>query len=87
MFVSEFLSEFLPTEEEVFDFLFPELPVPVPWPGRIASKMIQLQFEAGLLIEAGVVEGLDQYTGQTSAKDNAVYLGHNLIYQPGGMKI
>jgi len=82
-----FLYSLLPTEEEVFDYVFPELPVPVPWPGRIGSRIIQLQYEAGVLIAEGEVVGKDQYTGQTSAKDNAEYLGYNLTYQPGGMKI
>jgi len=87
MFPFYFVSDILPTETEVFDYLFPELPVPVPWPGRIATKVIQLQYEAGVLIESGAVEGKDQYTGQQGAKDNATNLGYNLTYQPGGIKI
>jgi hypothetical protein len=81
------LYDLIPSETEVFDYLFPELPVPVPWPGRIGVKIIQLQYEAGVLIESGAVEGKDQYTGQQGAKDNATNLGYNLTYQPGGIKI
>ncbi len=87
MFPFYFVSDLLPTEKDVFDFLFPELPVPVPWPGRIGTRVIQLQYEAGVLIAEGEVEGKDQYTGQQGAKDNAQYLGYNLTYQPGGMQI
>ncbi len=87
MFPYYFVSDIIPTEEEVFDLLFPALPIPVPYPGRIAARAIQLQYEAGVLIAAGEVEGKDQYTGQLGARDNAKILGYNLIYQPGGIKI
>ena len=87
MFPYYIVSDVIPTEEEVFDYLFPALPIPVPFYGRIAARAIQLQYEAGVLIAEGEVEGKDQYTGQQGAKDNAKNLGYNLTYQPGGMKI
>lgn len=87
MFPYYIVSDIIPTEQEVFDFLFPPLPIPVPFYGRIAARAIQLQYEAGVLIAEGVVEGKDQYTGQLGARDNAKTLGYNLIYQPGGIKI
>jgi hypothetical protein len=87
MFPYYFVSDIIPTEQEVFDYLFPPLPLPVPYPGRIAARVIQLQYEAGVLIAEGEVEGKDQYTGQQGARDNAKNLGYNLTYQPGGIKI
>ena len=54
---------------------------------RVATYAVELQIEAGLAIQEGKVEGKNQYTGMTRAKDNAEVLGYNLIYQPGGMKI
>jgi len=87
MFPYYIVSDIIPTEQEVFDFLFPPLPVPVPYYGRIAARVIQLQYEAGVLIQEGAVAGKNQYTGQQGAKDNAKNLGYNLTYQPGGIKI
>lgn len=79
------IDEFL--FEEVFDPLLPFQGLPVPLPVRFAALAIELQYDAGAAIAEGKVANLDQYTGQTRAKDNAVQLGYNLVYQPGGMKI
>ena len=88
MFYDPLISEGF--DEFLFDLIDPILPfqgLPVPMPVRLAAYSVELQYEAGVAIAEGKVANKDQYTGQTSAKDNAQQLGYNLIYQPGGMKI
>lgn len=73
--------------EELLDPLLPFQGAPVPLPVRIAAYAVELQYEAGVAIAAGEVEGLYQYTGQAAAAERAASLGFNLMYQPGGMKV
>ena len=73
--------------EQVVDPLLPGQGLPIPLPARAALGIVQLQVAAGESIAAGKVAGLDQYTGQAAASDRATFLGFNLMYQPGGMKV
>ena len=82
-----FYEELLPSELDILNMIIPEYAIPMPIGLRVATYAVELQIEAGLAIQEGKVEGKNQYTGMTRAKDNAEVLGYNLIYQPGGMKI
>lgn len=73
--------------EQVVDPLLPGQGLPIPLPARAALGIVQVQVAAGEAIAAGKVAGRDQYTGQAAAADRATFLGFNLMYQPGGMKI
>lgn len=73
--------------EELLDPLLPFQGLPVPLPLRFAAYAVELQIEAGEAIAEGKVAGKSQYTGQQRQLDNAMNLGYNLMYQPGGMKI
>jgi len=82
---SEGVDDFL--FEQIVDPLLPGQGLPIPLPARAALGIVQLQVAAGESIDAGKVAGLDQYTGQAAGADRATFLGFNLMYQPGGMKI
>jgi len=82
---SEGVDDFL--FEQVVDPLLPGQGLPIPIPARAALGIVQLQVAAGEKIAAGEVAGKSQYTGQAAATDRATFLGFNLMYQPGGMKI
>ena len=73
--------------EQVVDPILPGTGLPIPLPVRIGLYAIQLQYEAGVLIEEGKVRGKSQYTGQAAATERAKSLGMNLIYQPGGIQV
>ena len=73
--------------EQVVDPLLPGQGLPIPLPARAALGIVQVQLAAGEAIAAGKVADLDQYTGQAAAADRATFLGFNLMYQPGGMKV
>ena len=82
---SDPIDEFL--FDQILDPILPGQGLPIPLPVRLAAFSVELQYDAGVAIAEGKVANKDQYTGQTSAKDNAEQLGYNLVYQPGGMKI
>jgi len=82
---SEGVDDFL--FEQIVDPLLPGQGLPIPLPARAALGIVQLQVAAGEKIAAGEVAGKSQYTGQPAAADRATFLGFNLMYQPGGMKI
>ena len=73
--------------EQIVDPLLPGQGLPIPLPARAALGIVQLQIAAGESIASGEVEGKSQYTGQAAAADRATFLGFNLMYQPGGMKV
>ena len=83
--VSDGVDQFL--FDQVLDPILPGQGLPLPLPLRLGLFATQLQVEAGQAIAEGKVAGKSQYTGQAAAADRATFLGYNLMYQPGGMKI
>ena len=73
--------------EQVLDPLLPGKGLPIPLPVRFGLYAIELQYDAGVAIARGDVEGKFQYTGQVAGKERAESLGMNLIYQPGGIVV